>query len=162
MDFRELKQRLSTFAGKYKYAALILLLGVLLMNFPTPPNYENKQETNAVPQQLQLDDKLSLTLSQIEGAGKVCVLLSEAEGECILYQTNETLQNDSSRLETVVITDSSRTQQGLIMQKNPPKYQGAIVICQGAKNASVKLAVTEAVANITGLTFDHISVLSMK
>jgi hypothetical protein len=39
---------------------------------------------------------------------------------------------------------------------------GAIVVCQGADSPSVKLAITQAVAKITGLGTDEICVLKMK
>jgi len=41
-------------------------------------------------------------------------------------------------------------------------YRGAVVVCQGGDNASVRLAVVEAVSNATGLTSDRITVLKMK
>ena len=39
---------------------------------------------------------------------------------------------------------------------------GAIVVCQGGDNATVRLAIIEAVSNVTGLGADKISVLKMK
>jgi stage III sporulation protein AG len=65
-------------------------------------------------------------------------------------------------METVIITDAQRAQQGLVKQVNPPVYLGAVVVCQGADRASVRLAIVEAVANATGLGADKISVLKMK
>ena len=39
-----------------------------------------------------------------------------------------------------------------------PTYRGALVVCQGGDRADVKLAVTEAVAALTGLSADRITV----
>ena len=39
-----------------------------------------------------------------------------------------------------------------------PTYRGALVVCQGGDRAEVKLAVTEAVAALTGLSADRITV----
>jgi len=39
-----------------------------------------------------------------------------------------------------------------------PTYRGALVVCQGGGQADVKLAVTEAVAVLTGLPADRITV----
>lgn len=162
MDIGGLKQRIHAAITKYRYAALVLLLGILLMTIPvkSPTSKETVQVEEKPP--MQMEARLSLTLSQIEGAGKVTVLLTESEGEHIHYQSNESMQGETYRSDTVTITDSSRTQQGLISQIDPPKYLGAVIICQGAKNAAVRLAITEAVANATGLSYDHISVLKMK
>ena len=40
-----------------------------------------------------------------------------------------------------------------------PQYLGAVVVCDGADSPQVQLAVTQAVAQFTGLSMDHISVL---
>ena len=93
-------------------------------------------------------------------------MLTEALGEEIIYQTNDDISNgdtsSSSRGDTVTITDSERNENGLVRQQNPPKYMGAIVVCQGGDNATVRLAIIEAVSNVTGLGADKISVLKMK
>ena len=39
-----------------------------------------------------------------------------------------------------------------------PTYRGALIVCQGGDRAEVKLAVTEAVAALTGLSADRITV----
>lgn len=158
------------FVAKYKHVFLILLVGILLMllplgekatqqTVPTQP-VETKQETEA------LQDQLSALLSQVEGAGKVQVLLTQATGEKILYQTDEDRttgsQSETYRTDTVILTDSSRNEVGLVRQIDPPTYLGAVVLCQGAENSAVKLAITEAVSNATGLGYHKITILKMK
>lgn len=48
------------------------------------------------------------------------------------------------------------------MQQRNPVYQGALIVCSGAGSASVRLAVVDAVADLTGLGADQISVIKMK
>ena len=69
--------------------------------------------------------------------------------------------NDRIKSETV-ITSSGGVQSGLIRTVTPPTYLGAIIVCQGGGNPSVRLAVANAVASVTGLGLDRISVLEMK
>ena len=64
--------------------------------------------------------------------------------------------------DTVIITGSDRSQQGLICQQIPPQYLGAVIVCQGADKAAVRLALVEAVSDATGLSTDAITVLKMK
>lgn len=113
-----------------------------------------------------LQQKLSNLLSQMAGAGRVKVLLTEATGEQIFYQedrdTSAGGQSQTTRTDTVIVTDDTHTQEGLIRQVNPPTYLGAVVLCQGADQPSVRLAITEAVANATGLGYHKITVLKMK
>ena len=94
------------------------------------------------------------------------MLLTVKTGETTVYQTDEdtsTSETGSSiRKETVIITDSDRNQQALVVQVLPPDFMGAVIVCQGADNASVRLAVVEAVSKATGLGADRITVLKMK
>jgi len=92
----------------------------------------------------------------------VQVMLSIASGERTQYITNTDSSESTTRTETVIITDSERNESGLIEQMNPPIYRGAVVVCQGADSAAVRLAITQAVAKITGLSTDNICVLKMK
>ena len=167
MDIKNLTGKLKTIISKYKYAAIVLVIGAALLLIP-----EKKQQTkspvteNTVNSQTLEIESLSNILQAIDGAGNVQVLLSIANGEETTYQTNCDTSNASgdnrAKIETVIITDSQRNETGLITQVNPPTYLGAIVVCQGADSATVRLAITQAVAKITGLGTDDICVLKMK
>lgn len=152
---------------KYKYVALVLVVGIALMLIPTgsKPAKETASPTTE-DRILSVEEKLTQILRQVKGAGEVQVLLTEAFGEETIYQTNEDIsQNDtssSSRGDTVTITDSGRNEQGLIRQQNPPQYMGAIVVCQGGDQPTVRLAILDAVSKVTGLGADKISILKMK
>lgn len=105
-------------------------------------------------------------MQQIEGAGKVDVLLAEASGQEIIYQLDEdksiSAEDSKIKKETVIITDSNRDETGLVSKIIAPIYQGAIVVCQGGDRAEVRLAIVEAVSRVTGLPSHQISVLKMK
>jgi stage III sporulation protein AG len=152
---------------KYKYVALILVVGIALMLIPTgsKPVKETASPT-AEDRILSVEEKLTQILRQVNGAGEVLVLLTEALGEETIYQTNDDIsKNDtssSSRGDTVTITDSQRNEKGLVRQQNPPQYMGAIVVCQGGDQPTVRLAILDAVSKVTGLGADKISILKMK
>ena len=74
-----------------------------------------------------------------------------------LAETEQRMERTKS--ETVTINRGSGQQDVVITQQRYPVYQGAVVVCQGADRASVRLAVTEAVAALTGLSSDKISVV---
>lgn len=149
------------FLKKYRHVAIVLLVGIILMCLP---GKQKQTEKNTVqhPAQEASDtaQELEQILSQVKGAGKVRVLLTRSQGEQIIYQTDKS--NDGSNADTVVITGSDRTQQGLIRQIDPPIYLGAVIVCQGGDDPSVRLAIVEAVSDVTGLGADRISVLKMK
>ena len=167
---RRLPQRL----GKFKYPVLILLLGVLLLLLPRPSGREAEPEATApaVEERSTLaveETRLANLLSRIQGAGAVEVMLSLKSGEQIHYQTDTQLQTGGSTEEslrqednTVLYGTGSGTQSALVQQVTAPTYQGAIVVCQGADDPGVKLALVQAVASVTGLGTDQITVVKMR
>lgn len=167
MDWVSICKRGKEAAGRYRYALLILVLGLVLMWLPTGGKESPElPEPEAVQVQTDPEARLEQILSQVQGAGKVRVMLTEASGTETLYQTDEEEASGSDthsrRTETVVVTDSSRAQTGLVRQVNPPSYLGAVIVCQGADRPAVCLAIVEAVAAVTGISSDRISVLKMK
>lgn len=170
MDQWTIKQKLWEWVKKYKFVILIVLIGIVFMMLPTHSKSQSSVSESATvvtPQpQADLAEDLEKILSQIHGVGKVRVLLTVSTGERIIYQEDTQISsNDTSstvQKDTVIITGSDRTQQALISHVLSPTYLGAIIVCQGADRASVKLAVLDAVSKITGLSADMISVVKMK
>jgi stage III sporulation protein AG len=143
---------------KYRWALLILLIGIVLMLLPGSSKEQPSVEETPREEIIGMEQELAHILSQIQGAGNVQVLLTESTGAQTVYQTDK----EDPHEKTVIITGSDRAQSGLVQQVIPPKYMGAIVVCNGADNASVRLAIVEAVSKVTGLGADRISVLKMK
>ena len=167
MDWVNIREKAVHAFQKYKFVLLIVGIGLFLMTLP-----EEKKEVSeaSVPQAAQEEqtvaEALEEILAKIDGVGKVSVMLTEEAGTETLYQTDidasSSDTNSSQRSETVIISDADRAENGLVRQINPPRYRGAIVVCQGADRPSVQLAVVEAVANVTGISAARITVLIMK
>ena len=159
----ELTKQIMQWIRKYRFVALILLVGIGLMLIPFGGDDENMPAQNAaISLQVDMQEELGQILAQIDGAGKVSVLLSVGSSQKTVYQTDESESGSGAAYDTVIITDENRTQAGLIQQIIYPEYRGAIVVCQGADNMQVRLNIMEAVSRITGLGMDKISVLKMK
>ena len=169
MDIIKLWKVISEQLRKYKYVCIVLAAGLILMMIPSkkdnnstevPPTQEPAMEEFAI------QDQLESILSAIEGAGKVRVMLSISQGERTIYQTDSTYSQTENttdtRTQTILISDNQRNETGLVHQKSSPVYQGAIILTQGADNPKIKLAIVEAVSDVTGLGADKISVLKMK
>lgn len=167
MDWTGITEKIRKYIVNYKYVALVLLIGIILMMLPT----RNDAKETAVPKQPEPEEKtvaqqLEEVLGTIAGVGAVRVLLTESSTAETVYQTdmsqNGTTGEGNLKTDTVLISDSSRNQSGLIRKVIPPVYMGAVIVCQGGDQPAIKLAVTQAVANATGLKTDRISVLKMK
>jgi len=165
MELKAFGMRAVTLLKKYKFVVLVLVIGIVLMLLPSGSEKPSAKAENPV-EQVALEDELTLLLSQIEGAGKVSVMLTVEKGEETLYQTNERTSEstggNSIERDTVTVTDSQRNETGLIKQVNPARYLGAVVVCQGADDPRVRLSVVDAVSKLTGLGADRISVVKMK
>lgn len=166
MDQRLKKDEFLQIAKKYRYAAVILLAGILLMCLPSEEATEIRENQKIIAEEENFQDTLSHILSMVEGAGKVEVLLTQKKGEEILYQTDEQRRQTDNALDrdqqTVLVENSERQKTGLIRQINPPVYLGAVIVSEGADSASVRLALVEAVMSATGLPSNCIMVLKMK
>lgn len=153
---------------KYKYAALVALIGAGLLLWPNGESGPGgglsirQEQTGPLDLQAQLED----ILSTVSGVGQVRVLLTvESDGERQLAQDTEleysgptsSPEDYSRRSETVLVKGGSGAETVTVRQTYPT-YRGALVVCQGGDRAEVRLAVTEAVAALTGLTTDRVTV----
>lgn len=169
MDFTLVQKKILDFVKNNKYVILVLGVGIILMLFPDWHSNEKEHANNDTivnsTKELTYAEEIAHILSKVKGAGNVQVMLSLMEGEEMVYQVNENSSSSSETasniIDTVTITDNERNESGLVRQINPPKYLGVIVVCQGADNPAVRLAIADAVSKITGLGTDRIAVLKM-
>lgn len=169
MDIKGVQHKLTNMVKKYRYVLLVLTIGLILMSIPS---HDSNREAAPVPtdpeenRTITTEESLAQILSQVDGAGDVRVLLTVVSGEETLYQTDEDVSVDgessSAQVSTVRISSSDREEHGLVRQINPPVYKGAIIVCQGADDPKIQLAIVDAVSKVTGLGADRISVLKMK
>ena len=150
--------------NRYKFVVLVGLIGVGLLLLPA--DGQAKADDDPIRQtqpETTLQSQLEQLLGQLQGAGQVKLLLTTARGEQYIYQTDSNAgQNGELRLETVIISGENRQENPIVQQTIGPVYQGAVVLCQGASDAAVRLAIVEAVSKATGLGADKICVLKMK
>ena len=180
-DFQEVLAKFSEGIKKNKYVVIILLAGVLFLLLPAGGDNGDKESvTSAVDEpiiEFSIEDtqaQLENILSQIEGAGEVSVMLSVRNGgERVLATDSEVARTMSGGEETeevnreesqatVVISQGSGTDGVVTLKYIYPEFTGAVVVAQGAGNATVRLDLTEAVAAVTGLEAAKIKVVKMK
>ena len=153
---------------RYKYAALAALVGVGLLLIPVveKEDTQRRQEAAEELQSLELQQQMEEILSVMSGVGQVKVLLTvDSDGERQLAQTTELSYSgavaspeDYLRRSETVLVDGDSGEETVVVRTLYPTYRGALVVCTGGDRAEVRLAVTEAVAALTGLTSDQITV----
>lgn len=150
----------------YKYPILVLLLGAALLLIPWGGGDSRTAETSApaetdLADPAALEQKLEALLGQMEGAGAVQVVLTVAKGASYTYQTDRSTRDGEETVETVLASGSGG-EGPLTREVTYPIYQGAVVACQGADSAQVRLEIVRAVASLTGLGSDKITVIKLK
>ena len=150
--------------GKYKYAVLILLLGVLLMLLPTKPTEEKTEPAVQMNEQAWLtenENRLANALSELDGAGKVKVMLTIKTSTQYYFQSDHTMEQDR-KTDITVYAKNGSNQEPIVIKSDYPEYLGAVILAEGADRAEVQLQITQAVSDLTGLGSDKISVFKMK
>lgn len=157
--------------GRYKYVLLVILAGLVLLMLPDTENGSLAQ--NDLPLTAEedfsveaLEQKLEETLSEIDGAGKVHVMLTVQSGMKRVLAQNKSMEQEGEflqqEIENVVVSSGSGTQETVLVQQVYPRFQGALVVAAGGGDPAVKLKLTEAVAALTGLGADKISICKGK
>ena len=148
----------------YKYPCVVLAVGVLLMVLPDLKQQARKEPVVQKDQQT-LETRMEQILQHVEGAGLVKVLLSEKTGSVCTYQENVSVfsrEEESERKTETVLLSTSDGETAIPLQTIYPTYKGAVVLAEGADRPSVKLNLVRAVASLTGLGSDQITVIKMK
>ena len=157
---------------KYKYAALVALIGAGLLLWPALGGGERDSQ----PQQKKtaqsgwsletVQTEMEEILGAMEGVGQVKVMLTvDSDGERQLaqdtqlsYSGDTAAPEDYSRKSETVRLDGSGGDETVVVRRTYPTFRGALVVCQGGGSAEVRLAVTGAVAALTGLPTDRVTV----
>lgn len=155
---------------KYKYVVLVVGLGAILLLWPgggaktiAAKGVDGPVES-AMP---ELQAEMTAILSKISGVGQVELMLTvEADSEQQLAQDTElsyrgatAAPEDYSRRSETVVVNRDGGNEAVVTKHLSPTYRGALVVCQGGGSAEVQLAVTQAVAALTGLSSDRIMVV---
>ncbi|MDR1298825.1 MAG: hypothetical protein LBJ84_01060 [Oscillospiraceae bacterium] len=174
------KERYAKIWGKLKkggWAAIVLIVGFALFLLPGGNSGQSEDEGGADARLTvefslrEQENRMSETLSEIAGAGRVRVMLTLSTG------TEQILQKDSSGSSkgpgdsgaesehsesTVIISRGGSVQSAVAAKYLYPKYQGALVVADGAGRADIRLELMRAVSGLTGLGADKITVSKMR
>ncbi|MGM9563688.1 MAG: hypothetical protein ACI3VQ_06380 [Faecousia sp.] len=168
----ELPKKILAGLKKYKYAVLVLLLGIALMLLP----FGKKEETTETEVQVEtlsdeayaqaLEQRLEDMLCQVSGAGQVRVMLTLQTGSRTEYQTDTQISDSETQSQeerkTVILSEGSAYDKAAVSAVQYPRFQGALILCQGADQSTVRLSLVNAVAALTGLSSGQITVIKMK
>ena len=127
---------------------LIFIIGVVLM--VAAGGYGSKEKAVSNVKEITAADeekRLSDILSQIDGTGEVSVMITyySSSEKDIAYETKTASREDKSELsedKKAVMSDG----EPMVVKEVYPRVKGVIVTAQGAGNAAVRSAISEAVS----------------
>ena len=169
MDRKAKTEGVERLWDKYKFAALVMLTGAVLLLWPSGNSSTGKnsgRSESTIAEAADVQRQMEEILGKMAGVGQVQVMLTlEQSGERQLAQDGELSysgspqepEDYSRRWETVMASDSGEDAP-VVTRQTYPVYRGALVVCQGGDRAEVRLAVTEAVTALTGLSADRVTV----
>lgn len=155
---------------RWKYAVLVVAAGVVLLLLPSggeksapdTPDNENVQDTVQ-----ETETKMETILAKIDGVGELHLMLTADTGTTrrlaqnteLSYSGDTAAPKDYQRKSETVLSGGSGSEEPVVTETRCPTWRGALVVCQGGGDAQVRLAVTAAVAALTGLGSDRITVV---
>jgi stage III sporulation protein AG len=168
---------------KIQYVAILLVIVVILaIYFTSFGRSETPEETSSVQTQTQTADTNSVearlmdTLSRIDGAGRVEVMITyESSAEIVpaisvdtqTSTTTDESENGSSTTTSentqseIVTVSGSSGNNALVLRENCPEVKGVLVIAEGADDIGVKLDLLNAVQTILSVGPDKVDVYKM-
>ena len=153
---------------KYKFVALILLVGLVLMLLPSGEKDKNTEDKSSGEtfSLAETERRLEALLKNVQGVGQVNVMLTLKSGSTLeLAEDSSTSMRESEtkrERDVVTVSRGSGTEEVVVTYERYPIYQGAVVVCEGGGNSAVRLSVIEAVSVLTGLGSDKITVVQWK
>lgn len=153
---------------------LLLLAGLLLLVIALPvsePESEEREETESgtVTEEdyaSMAESKLETILAQMEGAGKVKVMITlSSSSEKIVEKDEETSKDEtqSTSSETTVYEETAdRGQTPYVSKELTPAVEGVVVLCEGGDEPVVVQQITEAVEALFSVESHKIKVVKMK
>lgn len=158
--------KMLAFLRQYKFVVILIVAGAVLLLLPqrtegepTSDDAFTKEEENFSVE--HLESKLSDILSQIEGAGKVSVMLTVQSGAERIYASDRNMseRGEERELQEELVTISTENgENALLIGQTYPVFRGALLVCEGGDDPLVRLRLTEALTALTGLNSNRITV----
>lgn len=199
MDFKKLMDYFKGGNKKKNLFTNIIILGLIgvlvvivssffsstdsLLTSQNSKKQETKIENESSSQNIEnyetsVENKLKNTLEDMDGVGKVQIMLYFESGEeqvpafnvnkstSTIDETDNsggkrtTTQNSDG--DTVVMSKDGDKESPLILKKYKPKVTGVCIVAEGAENEATKLSITNAVVDLFGISADKVNVYPMK
>ncbi len=159
-----LKSILDKIKNNKKFQLVIIAVCVVLLLVILFGNYNNDNKETVFTSEnyvSDLESRLSKTLSNVKGAGKVSVVITVESGmETVLAMKVEKTESQSGIeiVETPLIVNGKT----ITVKELYPKIIGVLIVAEGANDISVLSKIQQATISLLDINVNQIEILSMK
>ncbi|TFD97551.1 hypothetical protein [Jeotgalibacillus salarius] len=171
-----------TFHKKIPIIILLLVIGIMIIitqEDETQEPVSNEQEIKDVHPEIsllerQLENKVTSLLKKALGTQKVDVMITLSSGERLIYERNESIQQDSgeeqrdnqqsvsgrkSTTSEVVFGQASLNGDPVLKYIEKPPVSGVLIAAEGSESAGVKKQIIEAVSKALDVSTHRVAVI---
>lgn len=178
----ELKEKLISFVKEKKVVTIILIVGIAgmvlilfseLFSSKNTSSSSTSTDTQAITMteyEKRLEEKINTLVKEIEGVGKVTVMVTIESGSENIYATEEKTSgnttndgsesgkttNNNTYEESVVLINGQK--EALIEKVIEPKIRGVVIVCEGGSNSTVKQQVTQAITTAFAINANKVCI----
>lgn len=117
----------------------------------------------------ETEKELETLLSKINGAGKVKVMVTlescyenvYAKGYSTKSEQDEINDKNEMTEEYIIVKNGSNNEECLVVKVYEPTVKGVAIVAEGADNVNVKVAITQTVCSLFGISSAKVSVEKM-
>lgn len=125
------------------------------------------EETSAQKaEEAALEERLEAVFSQVEGAGRVEVMVYfQTDGELVVAEeeSSQTRGSDTEKTtQKVILEKDGGGQTPLVVQQKAPQVEGVLIVAQGGQNVQVQQALISGAQALLGVPAHKIAVFPME
>lgn len=168
------EKRVRLIAGAGILGMLLILAGNLLGE-KKESSLNTAESENADSFVAKAEDRLSSLLSEVDGVGKVRVMITLESGSESVYAVNEnqtqqavttyaggspSREEENGKTEqSYLLVDTGSGKAPIRIKSTQPVIRGAVIVCEGASDPVTRAAVSEAVTTALGIGANRVCIL---
>lgn len=152
---------------KSKYLACIIIAAVIfVIYFSTFAPVPDEVKTEDIEDVQDLEKRLEKALSNMEGVGKVSVVINYESSKELVPAVSTDVKSTSSQDGEKSVNEANESAEvvsvngsALILRENQPDVRGVIVVAEGAEDIGIRMNLLYAVTTLLDITSDKVEIL---
>lgn len=148
--------------AEYIFLAILSLTIIAIFAFSLSGKNSSVESSDAVDVYVRdLEDRLSNTLSKVDGAGKVSIVITVNSGMETVIATEKTSVTENGKT-TVIDEPILVNGKTVTLMEKYPKIIGVLIVAEGAKNITVMQKIQQATISLLNIELSQVEILTMK